>query len=145
MSAEAPVPVLKVNATRQVLGGAANTAANVVSLGGQATLIALVGDDEGGQIMQRGARNAGVDLVAVDHGLPTLRKTRVVGQHQQIVRLDYEDIQTPGAPLEAEILEQVEASIGDCDIVVISDYAKRFLTPSLAQAVIDRKSNRLNS
>ena len=136
ISPEAPVPVLKVNATRQVLGGAANTAANVVSLGGQATLIALVGDDEGGQIMQRCARNAGVDLVAVDHGLPTLRKTRVVGQHQQIVRLDYEDIQPPGAALEAAILEQVEASIGDCDIVVISDYAKGFLTPSLAQAVI---------
>src|SRR5213592_5171097 len=49
ISPEAPVPVLKVNSSRCVLGGAANTAANVVSLGGRATLIALVGDDEGGE------------------------------------------------------------------------------------------------
>src|SRR2546422_7233489 len=48
ISPEAPVPVLKVNSSRRVLGGAANTAANVVSLGGHATLIALVGSDEGG-------------------------------------------------------------------------------------------------
>ena len=96
ISPEAPVPVLKVNASRHVLGGAANTAANIVSLGGHATLIALVGDDEGGRTLRRCARDAGVDLLAVDHGLATLRKTRVVGQHQQIVRLDYEDIQTPG-------------------------------------------------
>src|SRR5213592_293967 len=49
ISPEAPVPVLKVNTSRRVLGGAANTAANIVSLGGRATLIALVGDDEGGE------------------------------------------------------------------------------------------------
>jgi D-beta-D-heptose 7-phosphate kinase/D-beta-D-heptose 1-phosphate adenosyltransferase len=136
ISPEAPVPVLKVTSSRQVLGGAANTAANVVSLGGHATLIAMVGDDEGGHVLERCAGRAGVDLVPVDHGLPTLRKTRVVGQHQQIVRLDYEDIQAPRPAVEAEILEQVAASIGDCDIVVISDYAKGFLTPSIAQSII---------
>src|SRR5207342_440044 len=47
ISPEAPVPVLRVNRARRVLGGAANTAANIVSLGGRATLIALVGRDEG--------------------------------------------------------------------------------------------------
>src|SRR5438874_9131182 len=97
ISPEAPVPVLKVNASRRVLGGAANTAANIVSLGGHATLIALVGSDEGGFALRRCASDAGVDLFAVDHGLTTLRKTRVVGQHQQIVRLDYEEIQPLGA------------------------------------------------
>src|SRR5213076_3127557 len=53
ISPEAPVPVLKVNTSRQVLGGAANTAANIVSLGGKATLIALVGSDEGGFALRR--------------------------------------------------------------------------------------------
>src|SRR5580765_8109732 len=75
ISPEAPVPVLKVNNRRTVLGGAANTAANIVSLGGHATLVALVGNDEGGQTLRRCARDAGVDLLAVDHGLATLRKT----------------------------------------------------------------------
>jgi D-beta-D-heptose 7-phosphate kinase/D-beta-D-heptose 1-phosphate adenosyltransferase len=138
ISPEAPVPVLKVNSSRHVLGGAANTAANIVSLGGCATLIALVGSDVGGETLKRCAREAGVDLLSVDHGLATLRKTRVVGQHQQIVRLDYEDIQTAGPLLESEILKQFEASVGACDIVVISDYAKGFLSPSLSQAIIRR-------
>ena len=138
ISPEAPVPVLKVNRSRHVLGGAANTAANIVSLGGRTTLIALVGRDEGGQRLRRCAEDAGVDLLTVDHGLGTLRKTRVVGQNQQIVRLDYEDVQTPGPLLESEILKLFEASIGACDIVVISDYAKGFLSLSLSQAIIRR-------
>ena len=138
ISPEAPVPVLKVTRSRHVLGGAANSAANIVSLGGRTTLIALVGNDEGGQTLKRCAEDAGVDLLTVDHGLATLRKTRVVGQNQQIVRLDYEDVQTPGPLLEAEILKLFEASIGACDIVVMSDYAKGFLSLSLSQTIIRR-------
>jgi len=136
ISPEAPVPVLKVNSTRQVLGGAANTAANVVSLGGRATLIALVGRDEGGRLLTQCAATAGVDLLAVDHGLPTLRKMRVVGQQQQIVRLDYEEIRVPEPPTEAAILALVDRNVALCDIVVISDYAKGFVSPTLAQAII---------
>ena len=138
ISPEAPVPVLKVNTTRQVLGGAANTAANVVSLGGQATLVALVGNDEGGLTLRRCAADARVELLAVDHGLATLRKTRVIGQQQQIVRLDYEDIPTLDASIESEILGLVDARARFCDIVVISDYAKGFLSPSLSQEIIRR-------
>jgi D-beta-D-heptose 7-phosphate kinase/D-beta-D-heptose 1-phosphate adenosyltransferase len=136
ISPEAPVPVLKVSSSRRVLGGAANTAANVVSLGGRATLIALVGSDEGGLTLKRCASESGIDLLAVDHGLTTLRKTRVVGQHQQIVRLDYEEIRTLGAPVESEIVRLVEGCVHGCDIVVISDYAKGFLSLSLSQAII---------
>src|SRR5260370_42058750 len=58
ISPEAPVPVLNVSSSRRVLGGAANTAANVVSLGGRATLIALVGADEGGTTLKRCAADA---------------------------------------------------------------------------------------
>jgi D-beta-D-heptose 7-phosphate kinase/D-beta-D-heptose 1-phosphate adenosyltransferase len=136
ISPEAPVPVLKVNSSRRVLGGAANTAANIVSLGGKATLIALVGTDEGGRMLRRCAVDAGVDLLAVDHGVVTLRKMRVVGQQQQIVRLDYEEAPTEVQSAESEILELFSASIDDCDIVVISDYAKGLLSTSLAQAII---------
>jgi D-beta-D-heptose 7-phosphate kinase / D-beta-D-heptose 1-phosphate adenosyltransferase len=138
ISPEAPVPVLRVQRARQVLGGAANTAANVVSLGGRATLITMVGNDEAGRTLRQCAKDAGVDLVAVDHGLGTLRKTRVVGQQQQIVRLDYEEVQTPTASVESRILELVNERIDTTDIVVISDYAKGFVSPSLAQAIIAR-------
>jgi D-beta-D-heptose 7-phosphate kinase/D-beta-D-heptose 1-phosphate adenosyltransferase len=139
LSPEAPVPVLRVTSTRRVLGGAANTAANIVSLGGSATLVSFVGSDEGGNTLKRCAADAGVNLLAVDHGLATLRKTRVVGQQQQIVRLDYEDIpRTGGTTAAAEALEWFDHALGECDVVVISDYAKGFLSPSLAESIITR-------
>ena len=138
ISPKAPVPVLKVTSARRVLGGAANTAANIVSLGGHASLIALVGNDEGGATLMRCASEAGVDLHAVDHGLTTLRKTRVVGQQQQVVRLDYEDVRPLTQATESAVLKRFDASLPTCDIVVISDYAKGFLSLSLARAIIDR-------
>ena len=91
ISPEAPVPIVRVHTARQVLGGAANTAANVAALGGRATLVALVGRDQAGAALAACARQAGVTLTPVHSGAPTLRKTRVVGKHQQIVRLDYEE------------------------------------------------------
>src|SRR5262245_18986528 len=138
ISPEAPVPVLRVHNTRRVLGGAANTAANVVSLGGQASLIAIVGSDDGGRRLRQCAREAGVDLRAVDHGMATLRKTRVVGQQQQIVRLDYDDQPPPSASIAAQVLEQFDACVERCDLVVISDYAKGFLSVDLAQEILRR-------
>jgi D-beta-D-heptose 7-phosphate kinase/D-beta-D-heptose 1-phosphate adenosyltransferase len=138
ISPEAPVPVLRVHADRQELGGAANTAANIVSLGGQATLIALVGNDTTGSTLKRRASDARIDLAAVDHGMATLRKTRVIGQQQQIVRLDYEEIATPHPRLESEILSHFDAAIARCDIVVISDYAKGCLSLTLSREIIKR-------
>ena len=138
LSPEAPVPVLQVSRSREVLGGAANTAANVVSLGGRATLIALVGEDEAGATLRRCATQAGVDLRPVAAGRPTLRKTRVVGHSQQIVRLDYEDTRAPDAAAVQSILASLEAALPESDIVVVSDYAKGFLAPELARTVIAR-------
>jgi D-beta-D-heptose 7-phosphate kinase/D-beta-D-heptose 1-phosphate adenosyltransferase len=77
-------------------------------------------------------------LLGVDHGLATLRKTRVVGQQQQIVRLDYEEVQRLAPSIESEILGLVDACVENSDIVVISDYAKGLLSTSLSQAVIQR-------
>jgi D-beta-D-heptose 7-phosphate kinase / D-beta-D-heptose 1-phosphate adenosyltransferase len=135
ISPEAPVPVLRIQSSRRVLGGAANTAANIVSLGGHAKLFALVGEDEGGHTLRQCAASAGVELHAVNHGSTTLRKTRVVGQHQQIVRLDYEDVRHyPEAA--AAILSLFEAHVSSCDGVIISDYAKGFLSPALARGIM---------
>jgi D-beta-D-heptose 7-phosphate kinase/D-beta-D-heptose 1-phosphate adenosyltransferase len=136
LSPEAPVPVLHVANTRQVLGGAANTAANVVSLGGHATLVTLIGDDEGAATLRRCAAQAGVELVALSTQAPTLRKTRVVGHQQQIVRLDYEDVRPLSAESRDELIRLVDNALADIDVLVISDYAKGLISPPLAQAVI---------
>src|SRR5215813_7268703 len=74
ISPEAPVPVLRVTHSRQVLGGAANTAANIVSLGGRATLVALAGHDVAGATLRQCTLDAGISLCAIDHRQATLRK-----------------------------------------------------------------------
>ena len=136
ISPEAPVPILKVSASKRALGGAANTAANIASLGGHASLIALVGNDDAGRVLRRRASEAGVDLLPVDHGQRTLQKIRVVARQQQIVRLDYEDVHS--TPSESEILQLFDSRIEESDIVIISDYAKGFLSASLGHAIIQR-------
>jgi D-beta-D-heptose 7-phosphate kinase/D-beta-D-heptose 1-phosphate adenosyltransferase len=138
LSPEAPVPVLHVSKIRQVLGGAANTAANIASLGGKPTLVTIFGEDEGGATLRKCAREAGVDLRAVATAAPTLRKTRIVGQQQQIVRLDYEDVRTISDLTCQQLLAIVDRALEACDIVVISDYAKGLVSPTLAQQVIHR-------
>jgi D-beta-D-heptose 7-phosphate kinase / D-beta-D-heptose 1-phosphate adenosyltransferase len=137
LSPEAPVPVLQVRSTRRTLGGAANTAANIVSLGGSATLVSFVGNDDGGATLKRCAKDAGVDL-AIDHGLATLRKTRVVGHQQQIVRLDYEDMPPTEARAGSEAIGMFAELVEDFDVVVVSDYAKGFVSPTVAHAILER-------
>lgn len=136
LSPEAPVPVLRVSECRRVLGGAANTAANVASLGARVALIALAGNDSGADDLNALSRHAGIDLDPVRDGRPTLRKVRVVGQRQQLVRLDYEEPHPVSAATEREILARVHDRIDDCDIVIISDYAKGVVTERVCQGVI---------
>ncbi len=138
LSPEAPVPVLRVSGTRYALGGAANTAANVASLGGHATLIAVNGRDVPGEMLSRSVADAGITFHPVFDGRPTLRKTRVVGQHQQLVRLDYEQSNTVDRVIEDRVLQLVDQVIEQCGMVVLSDYAKGFLTPRLCEMVIQR-------
>ena len=138
ISPEAPVPVVHVRRSRRVLGGAANTAANIVALGASATLIGLVGKDEAGRTLEQAATDANIQLLPIDHGRATLRKIRVVSHQQQMMRLDYEDVQPPDAAVEEAVYNAVDAHIGSCDVVVISDYAKGFLSLALTHAIIER-------
>jgi D-beta-D-heptose 7-phosphate kinase/D-beta-D-heptose 1-phosphate adenosyltransferase len=138
ISPEAPVPILRVEGRRAVLGGAANTAANIASLGGQVTLIGLVGDDDGAGELERQCGALKVQLVGVTDRRPTTRKVRVVGQQQQLLRLDYEHPVGIGADVEGRLLAEVDRALGGADIVVISDYAKGVVTRQVCQDVIAR-------
>src|SRR5690606_26388945 len=123
ISPEAPVPVVRVARREDRLGGAANVARNVAALGGQATLLGIVGADEAGEGIGRLAGQAGVqaDLVAdADH--PTTLKMRVLGRQQQLLRVDFE--QHP-APATLDGLDARYARhLAQHDVVVLSDYAK---------------------
>ena len=123
ISPEAPVPVVRVARREDRLGGAANVARNVAALGGQATLVGIVGADEAGGSIDRLAGQAGVqaDLVA-DTEHPTTLKMRVLGRQQQLLRVDFE--QHPATSTLDDLDARVARHLSDHDIVVLSDYAK---------------------
>jgi D-beta-D-heptose 7-phosphate kinase/D-beta-D-heptose 1-phosphate adenosyltransferase len=138
LSPEAPVPVLRVESkkTKRVLGGAANTAANVASLGGKAILVGLLGDDAHGREFQEITDSRGIVLAAVRDGRPTAKKIRLLGQRQQLLRLDYEETHAIAAATETSILAAFRKHLPEAAMVVLSDYAKGFFTKPLVQAIL---------
>ncbi len=94
ISPEAPVPVIEAREETCRLGGAANVARNVRALGGRPWLVGIVGDDSAGQDLRREIAGNGIaaDRIFTDTSRRTTTKTRVVARHQQVVRVDREDI-----------------------------------------------------
>ena len=129
VSPEAPIPVLQVDRTAEMLGGAGNVAANVASLGAHVLLVGLVGEDEAGAAVRRlvgGVPRAKAALVTRESG-PTTVKTRVVARRQQVIRLDCECV-APLSPREEDaVMSALEAAIGEADLLLLSDYGKGVL------------------
>jgi len=138
ISSEAPVPVLRYTGEHATLGGAGNTAANVTSLGGAATLVGLVGDDAAGADIARRSAAARIDFVALRDGRPTTRKVRVISQQQQLLRIDYEETADVDAARAQELVEAVTTRLAACDVVVVSDYAKGLLTNEVCREIVRR-------
>jgi rfaE bifunctional protein kinase chain/domain len=135
ISPEAPVPVLRFSEQHGVLGGAANTAANVASLGGRATLVGLVGDDDAGAEVRRLCGDASIELEAVSDGRETTRKVRIVSRQQQLLRVDYEATAEVDSSCRGRLLDAVGAHVAGADVVVISDYAKGVLSQPLLDEI----------
>jgi D-beta-D-heptose 7-phosphate kinase/D-beta-D-heptose 1-phosphate adenosyltransferase len=136
LSPEAPVPILHVKESIRTLGGTANAAANVASLGGKPILIGMIGDDEAGASLASMARSSGIDFHPILDRRPTIKKTRIIGQRQQLLRIDHEETNELGPASAAEALKIFRQHLPHCDIVVLSDYAKGFFTEAACQAVI---------
>lgn len=138
VSPEAPVPVVEVRREVVTLGGAGNVVNNLLALGAQVTAAGVVGDDASGRDVLAVLREKGVSTegVRVEPGRQTSRKSRVVAAHQQVVRFDRET-KTPIAPeSEAFLLDFVRDRPREIDAILLSDYAKGVLTPTLARAII---------
>lgn len=140
ISPEAPVPVVKVEEIEERPGGAANVALNVAALGGQATLIGLVGDDEPASALAKGLESVHVttDFVTVSD-FPTITKLRVLSRHQQLLRLDFEEgfHEVDSAP----ILEKMQTSLtAKNNVVIFSDYNKGSLADIQAMIKVAKKA-----
>ena len=127
ISPEAPVPVVRVTREQERLGGAANVALNVKTLGAAATLLTVIGDDEPGRRLDALLAEQGIaTLLHKDPQLYTIVKLRVIGRSQQLIRVDFEN--EPDYELLESMLPEFEAALAGCDVVLFSDYGKGGLT-----------------
>ena len=137
ISPEAPVPVVRVTQETERLGGAANVALNVKSLGGKVALIGVVGDDLAGMRLAQAARERGVDarLVSVP-GRPTTVKTRIMAQQQQMVRTDREVTGPIEALVAAKLLALSSRVLKKGSALIVSDYQTGVVTRVFMRALI---------
>jgi len=140
ISPEAPVPVVHQQETFYTPGGAANVAHNLSSLGATVMQVGRIGDDRDGQILVRVLKQKKINTkgIFVDQRLPTITKTRVMAQHQQIVRIDKEKIGVAGQKtVTQKIVNFIKRNLKAFDAVIISDYGKGLITPELVRFIVD--------
>ena len=137
VSPEAPVPVVDVDNESYHLGGAANVAANLKALGALPLLFGVVGDDTSGKMLKSIAEDEGLSSngLVVDAQRPTTVKTRVIGNNQQIVRLDRET-RTPIQSSTVSTVVNALTSVDSLKGIVFEDYDKGFLSNELISSVI---------
>lgn len=136
ISPEAPVPVVRIESERHLLGGAGNVARNVTALGGKATLLGVTGKDREADLLCSLVEQEGISpcLVPVA-GRPTTVKTRVMAQRQQMLRLDREDASPlPEGPLRS-VLSRFDRMLDEHDVIILSDYNKGLVSPSFMDHV----------
>lgn len=137
ISPEAPVPVVSISGERRMLGGAANVAHNIRALGGKPHLVALRGPGTKGDVLEGLLREADVgSSLIVTPGRKTSVKTRVMARGQQMLRLDREDSSLLDETETRRVLDTLREVLPDHRLLVMSDYAKGLLTPSLCGAVL---------
>jgi D-beta-D-heptose 7-phosphate kinase/D-beta-D-heptose 1-phosphate adenosyltransferase len=133
ISPEAPIPVIRVAREESMLGGAGNVAANIVHMGGQATLIAALGADAAAaSVLAAAAREQGLSTSLIQDGeVQTIIKTRFISQGQQLLRVDEErPREVTGVPAE-KLAAALEAALPQSNVLICSDYAKGVLTKEM--------------
>ncbi len=139
ISPEAPVPVVLAKKENRVPGGATNVLNNLVALGVQASILGVVGKDENGRKLEQKLRN----FQSLDNHLffaddrPTIMKTRILAQNQQLIRLDREKTLPIPPDIEQSMLATLRDIIPGYDAVVLSDYDKGVLNASTIPRVIE--------
>lgn len=142
VSPEAPVPVVSVTNREYRMGGAANVALNLQSLGAKVSLCSVLGADENGEVFRSLMDDQGLESngLIVDSNRPTTVKTRILSQSQQMLRVDEERTDLLSEQVENELFDKIDAYLTQhsVDVVIFEDYDKGVCTPSLIRKVIDR-------
>lgn len=133
ISPEAPVPVLTTQSAKPALGGAGNVVNNLRALGAQVSFVSVVGADPEAEEIRRLLESSGVSQFQLlsEKGRQTTVKTRFVAERQQVLRVDTETVRSLEGETEDVALRKIQEFLEDCDAVVISDYGKGLLSPTL--------------
>ena len=138
ISPEAPVPVLEVEDEFFRFGGAANVAYNILTLGGIPVPVGVIGNDNYGNIFSSLLKEKNIEGsgIIIDNDRPTTTKTRVIANSQHVVRIDKESKAYISNKIESKISSYLESTIDKLDGIILQDYNKGILTPSLISKII---------
>jgi len=138
ISPEAPVPIINVKKKDFRLGGAANVALNILSLGATPILCALIGDDDDGKKLLQRLEERGMSRegIVVSKERPTTVKTRVIASHQHVVRVDEESDREANVSEEKAILDKITKLLPQCQVVIFEDYDKGVINPSIIDKTV---------
>ncbi len=138
-SPEAPVPVVNIKQKEKRLGGAANVALNLQSLGATPLLFSVIGDDLEGKFFLDllAKREISSTRIITDQSRITTVKSRIINKNQQIVRVDEEHTNLINKSIETKLIESIQKEIttSQVDAILFVDYDKGVLTPSLFKAI----------
>lgn len=139
ISPEAPVQVVDIKEESLRLGGACNVMANLRALDANVLACGVVGDDEGASQLKDMLQNIGVDISGVfeEAGRKTTKKSRIIANHQQVIRVDRESSDSISADSEIKIIDFLKDRLDSITLCLISDYGKGVLSDSLTKEVID--------
>lgn len=143
ISPEAPVPVLESRSENLALGGAANVANNLVSLGAEVLLVGGMGQDEKGERLYNLIRSRGINADGVLPFVhrPTTSKIRLIANNQQMLRIDKEDNRPITEKTEKKIIAYINKTLPKVDAVICSDYQKGILTDKIINTIMHRAKN----
>jgi len=138
ISPEAPVPIVEVQSESSYPGGAANVARNLREFTSSVTMLGMVGADASGEKLMGLLKSEGISVEGLftDPTIPTIVKTRIIAQRQQVVRVDREQRMAPGSGRQ-DILGKARELVRTADAVLIEDYGKGFLDQGLVNAVLE--------
>ncbi len=138
ISPEAPVPIVDVTSEKLLLGGSANVAGNISSIGGRVFITGVIGNDEMGNVLKQKLKDNKIDTrgIIVDKKRNTILKTRIYAHDQQVVRFDKEIKSDISSSSQAKIIDYVKKLLPDIKAIILSDYCKGVITGSLIRKIL---------
>ncbi|RUM73764.1 MAG: bifunctional heptose 7-phosphate kinase/heptose 1-phosphate adenyltransferase [Sulfurovum sp.] len=138
ISPEAPVPIVSIEKESLVLGGAGNVVNNLHALGADVSIFSVIGEDTHAQEMQKLlAQTLAKNIMVIpEKGRRTTKKSRIIASNQQVIRYDDESVENILISSQFHLLEAFKKNLFSFDLIILSDYGKGVLTPTLTRDII---------